>query len=78
MNRDDITRMAQEAGFKPHHNPEMWDITIASDEAIERFFRLAYAAGRKAEQDRCCAIVIGLAGSDNVAHRTVKAIRSDK
>ena len=51
MNRDDITRMAQEAGFKPHNNPEMWDITIASDEAIERFFHLAYAAGAAAERN---------------------------
>jgi hypothetical protein len=77
VNRDDITRMAQEAGFKPHNNPEMWDITIASDEAIERFFHLAYAAGRKAEQERCCGLIFGWAGSDNVAQRTVDAIRRE-
>lgn len=28
-----------------------------------------------AERERCCAIVHGMAGSDNVAHRTVKKIR---
>lgn len=44
MSRDDIIRMAREAGFKPHHSPEMWDITIASDEAIERFAHLVYEA----------------------------------
>ena len=27
------------------------------------------------EQDRCCKIVFGMAGSDNVAQRTVDAIR---
>ena len=27
------------------------------------------------EQDRCCKIVYGMAGSDNVAQRTVDAIR---
>ena len=48
MNRDDIIRMAREAGFKPHHSPEMWDITIASDEAIERFAALVAAAEREA------------------------------
>ena len=42
MDREDIERMAREAGFKPHHSPEMWDITIASDEAIERFAHLVY------------------------------------
>jgi hypothetical protein len=42
MNKEDIIRMAREAGFKPHHSPEMWDITIASDEAIERFAHLVY------------------------------------
>ena len=69
MNRDDITRMARDCGWTPFES---------LSERFERFFQLAYEAGRKAEQDRCCAIVIGLSGSDNVAHRTVKAIRSDK
>jgi len=46
INRDNIIRMAREAGFKPHHSPEMWDITIASDEAIECFAALVAAAER--------------------------------
>ena len=33
------------------------------------------AATRAAEQDRCCRIIYGMAGSDNVAQRTVDAIR---
>ena len=75
MNRDDITRMAQEAGFKPHHNPEMWDITIASDEAIERFFRLAYAAGRKAEQELCAQIADAHASIEGIAQDIAAEIR---
>ena len=54
MDRDDIIRMAREAGFKPHHSPEMWDITIASDEAIERFAALVTAA-KDAEHHRTLA-----------------------
>jgi hypothetical protein len=53
INRDDIIRMAREAGFKPHHSPEMWDITIASDEAIERFAALVAAVEREA----CAALL---------------------
>jgi hypothetical protein len=36
-----------------------------------------WKAGIKAEQDRCCKIVYGMAGSDNVAQRTVDAIRGN-
>jgi hypothetical protein len=42
----DIIRMAREAGFKPHHNPDLYDCMVASDEAIERFAALAQAAER--------------------------------
>lgn len=38
---------------------------------IERVVAQAVAQ----EQDRCCKIVYGMAGSDNVAQRTVDAIR---
>ena len=31
----------------------------------------------QAERDRCCRIVYGMAGSDNVAQRTVEAIRGE-
>lgn len=62
MTKDDILRMAREAGL---HDPMVFYA------GYERFAALV----RAAEQDRCCSIVIGLAGSDNVAHRTVTAIR---
>jgi hypothetical protein len=43
---DDIIAMAREAGFKLHHNPDLYDCMVASDEAIERFAALAQAAER--------------------------------
>jgi hypothetical protein len=42
----DIIAMAREAGFKPHHNPDLYDCMVASDEAIERFADLARADER--------------------------------
>jgi hypothetical protein len=40
--------MAREAGFKRHHNPDLYDCMVASDEAIERFAALVAAAEREA------------------------------
>jgi hypothetical protein len=42
----DIIAMAREAGFKPHHNPDLYDCMVASDEAIERFAALVRADER--------------------------------
>ena len=61
MTRDEIMALANETVG------QHW-----MDEAhIQRFAALV----RAAEQDRCCGIVFGMAGSDNVAQRTVDAIR---
>ena len=73
MNKDEIIRMAREAGFEELGG--FSDDWVCFGHELERFFLLAYAAGAKAEQDRCCKIVYGMAGSDNVAQRTVDAIR---
>jgi len=48
MTRDDIIRMAREAGFEDHSNPELWDCMIAPHNAIERFAALVAAAEREA------------------------------
>jgi hypothetical protein len=45
---NDTIRMAREAGFKPHHNPDLYDCMLASEDAIERFAALARAAEREA------------------------------
>ena len=70
MNRDDIIRMAREAdeGFE---TDTFHAESLVGMDAIERFAALVAAA----EQDRCCKIVYSMAGSDNVAQRTVDAIR---
>jgi hypothetical protein len=47
MNREDIIRMAREAGFSDHSSPEMWGVMVASHEEIERFAALVAAAERE-------------------------------
>ena len=65
MNRDDIIRMAREADF--------WLVGMEPYQTqLERFAKLVAAAEREA----CCSIVYGQCGSDNVAQRTVDAIRA--
>ena len=58
-----------------------WDGDIQPTDNPYRQHSAAYwawegwKAGVKAEQDHWCGIVFGMAGSDNVAQRTVDAIR---
>lgn len=53
-----------------------WDqLDSYAREAILTAIRLS----REAEQKRCCSLIFGYCGSDNVAQRTVDAIkRGDK
>ena len=67
MNRDDIIRMAVECQLVTTANRD--GIYM---EALERFAELVAAAEREA----CCSIVYGQCESDNVAQRTVDAIRA--
>ena len=62
MNREDIIRMAREAGFLTAQ--DVWP------QEFERFVALVRAAERKA----CCQIVTGLCISDNNAEEINKAI----
>ena len=56
MNRNDIIRMAREAGFQDHGVAEMWGHLTASKGHIERFFKLAYEAGAAAEREACAQV----------------------
>jgi hypothetical protein len=56
MNRDDIIRMAREAGFQDHGVAEMWGHLTASKGHIERFFKLAYEAGAAVEREACAQV----------------------
>jgi hypothetical protein len=64
MNRDDIIRMAREAGFKRHHNPDLYDCMVASDEAIERFAALVAAAEREACAELAFEMLVKVEGTD--------------
>ena len=70
MNRDDIRRMAKEAGIYMGGHP-MNPLNVYLGD-LERFAALVAAAEREA----CCKIVYGLCESDNSAQRTVEAIRA--
>lgn len=72
MNRDDIIRMAHAAGFSDIIKKGVWITDGCWDEELERFAQLVAAAEREA----CCAIVYGQCDLDNVAQRTVDAIRA--
>lgn len=61
MTRDDIIRMAHEAG-----------IVQGSADLLERFVALVAAAERAA----CCMTIYGLCASDNNAFQMVEAIRA--
>ena len=50
MNREDIIRMAREAGCKPFRSPEYWDDVqvFATPDVLERFAALVAAHERRA------------------------------
>ena len=52
MTRDDIIRMAREAGAITSGHPEKWDVWVFQDPEIERFAALVAAA----ERDACAQI----------------------
>lgn len=58
MTRDDILRMAREAGASVYKNRHYIDrpFNTFNPEQLERFFRLAYAAGAAAERDECAKV----------------------
>ena len=56
MNRDDIIRMAREAGGRQAKSHELYDYLLMSTDALERFFLLAAAAGAEAEREECAKV----------------------
>ena len=54
MNRDEVTRMAREAGL-----PLAWvsSTGVIQWAQLERFFQAAYAAGAAAEREACAQIL---------------------
>ena len=75
MTRDEIIKMAREAGFETKNGMvwvDQWEVT----RSMERIVLSAYAAGAAAEREAICPIVYGHCGSDNDAQRIVDAIRA--
>lgn len=93
MNRDEILRLAREAGVMPIDHFYVTDVFLQRFVHLveQRLIREGYRkcaegqrttqfcglldAAVKAERERCCQIVFGMAGSDNVAQRTVEKIQ---
>ena len=65
MNREEVIRMAREAGL----------VGLEQGGVLENFERFAALVAAH-EREACCKIVYGLCESDNVAQRTVNAIRA--
>jgi hypothetical protein len=65
MNREDIIRMAREAGL----------VGLEQGGVLENFEHFAALVAAH-EREACCKIVYGLCESDNSAQRTVDAIRA--
>jgi hypothetical protein len=77
MNREDIIRMAREAGFKDHGVAEMWGNLTAPEESIERFAALVAAAEREACAQVCEDEIKRIKPIYSVtAENCVKAIRA--
>ena len=68
MTQDEIIEMAKQAGICSWLKPPE-DVK----DRLETFAKLVAAK----EQDRCCSIVFSQCESDNVAQRTVDAIRGE-
>ena len=68
MNREDIIRMAREAGgteMQPYDYGAKPDKFILRHSELERFFQAAYAAGAAAEREACAYRAgIALLGAD--------------
>lgn len=80
MTHEEIIEMAVAAGITPwtKHEHIGGNNFSASDEGLDgdlasliQFAKLVAAK----EQNRCCSIIYGQCGSDNVAERTVREIR---
>lgn len=60
MNREEIIRMAREAGANPSYSPEKWDIWEIQDTDLERFADLVAAQ----ERDECAKVADRQNGDD--------------
>ena len=69
MTNNELIKMLNDSGLGKHLLLDEHDVIRA--EPIVAFAKLVAAK----ERDRCCSIIYGQCGSDNVAERTVREIR---
>jgi len=77
MNRDDIIRMAIEAGAKPSHNPEEWDILKIRDTDFERFAALVAAAKQEEIESTLMRLHEQAADRHNYFQHAIKVLRGE-
>ena len=73
-----IMEMAREAGFDSAPNGHVYHPNTCDEHPLDKYLERFAALVRNDERARCISHVYGQAGSDNVAERTVRAIRSGK
>jgi len=80
MTKEDIIRMAREAGlasiFSACDEPGVRCAYEDWDEELERFFTLAYEAGAAAEREACADICDQHASIEGIAQRCAAEIRA--
>ena len=75
MNRDDVIRMAREAGLEKYHLPDSM-MEYEFDRCIERFAQAAYDAGAAAEREAICKLGEDSRYSHQYVHSFLNAIRA--
>ena len=74
MKREEIIRMAREAGAIPiHKRPK--ELAVVGNENIERFFQAAYAAGQAAEREACAKVCESMEYEFKAGYECAAAIR---
>jgi len=78
MDREDIIRMAREAGCKPFRSPEHWDDVqvFATPDVLERFAALVAAAEREACARWCDIVAREVDDINGLAGYCAKGIRA--
>ena len=78
MNRDDIIRMAREAGCKPFRSPEHWDDVqvFATPDVLERFAALVAKHEREACAKVCDVLAVHPECASDITNVAAQAIRA--
>ena len=78
MDREEIIRMAREAGCKPFRSPKHWDDVqvFATPDVLERFASLVAAAEREACAKACDVLAVHPEYASDITKVAAQAIRA--